>query len=159
MSVDQTPPSQLPTERAVEIIRSFEARLGRSLLPTLSPNDSDQVQAAKLWRWSNIVVAHGTEDDPVLNYANQAAVRLWETDLDTLLKMPSRLTAEPMHRDERAAMLERTLRDGYIDDYQGVRITATGRRFFIERAIVWNVTSADGEPAGQAATFEKSDFI
>ena len=66
---------------------------------------------------------------------------------------PSRLTAEPMHRDERAEMLRRTSRDGYIDDYRGVRISTTGRRFLIERATVWNVLDTAGQPAGQAATF------
>jgi hypothetical protein len=67
--------------------------------------------------------------------------------------MPSRLTAEAPERDERARLLERTARDGYVDDYRGVRISTTGRRFVIERAIVWNLEDADGKPVGQAATF------
>ncbi len=67
--------------------------------------------------------------------------------------MPSRKTAEPVHRDERARMLELTRQQGYIDDYRGVRISAAGRRFRIERAIVWNLVDATGQPAGQAATF------
>ena len=106
-----------------------------------------------------VVVAHGTQADPILNYANQSALQLWEVDLPTLLQMPSRLTAEPLHRDERARLLERTTRDGYVDDYRGIRISSTGRRFLIEQATVWNVVSSDGVPAGQAATFSRWTLV
>ncbi|HEY1064497.1 MAG TPA: MEKHLA domain-containing protein, partial [Pirellulales bacterium] len=87
--------------------------------------------------------------------ANHTALTLWEMDVETITRTPSRLTAEPVHRDERARLLERTARDGYVDDYQGVRISSTGRRFRIEQAIVWNLFAAKSgsEPAGQAATF------
>ena len=63
------------------------------------------------------------------------------------------MTAEPMHRDERAQLLERTTRDGYVDDYRGIRISSSGRRFQIEQAVVWNLTDESGDYAGQAATF------
>jgi len=99
------------------------------------------------------VVSHGTEADPILNYANAAALALWEMTPAQFMQTPSRLTAEPMHRDERARLLERTRRDGYADDYSGVRISATGKRFRIERAIVWNLTDAVGSHRGQAAMF------
>jgi hypothetical protein len=36
-----------------------------------------------------------------------------------------------------------------------VRITRTGRRFKIERAIVWNLIDAAGTIHGQAATFDQ----
>jgi hypothetical protein len=101
-----------------------------------------------------VVVSHGTQADPVLNYGNRLALDLWETDLPTLTQMPSRLTAEPVHRDERARLMARALRDGFVDDYQGVRISLTGRRFRIEQAIIWNLTTLNGIPAGQAATFD-----
>jgi hypothetical protein len=79
--------------------------------------------------------------------------------LETLLRTPSRLTAEPVHRDERARLLERTTRDGYVDDYSGIRITATGRRFRINQAVVWNLIDAGGRYAGQAATFDRWDWL
>jgi len=101
-----------------------------------------------------VVVAHGTQADPILNYGNAAALRLWEFDLETLLRTPSRMTAEPMHRDERARLLERTTRQGFVDDYSGIRISATGRRFLIERATVWNLLDEQERPVGQAATFQ-----
>lgn len=149
--------------RSLEIMRSFEQLLGRPLIRDCAVSgraltEGEAREAARrLDEAPFVVVAHGIEDDPILNYANQAALNLWETDRETLLQMPSRKTAEPMHRDERAQMLERTGRDGYIDDYQGVRISATGKRFRIEQAVVWNVVDEDGAPAGQAATF--SDWM
>jgi len=63
------------------------------------------------------------------------------------------MTAEPVHRQERERLLERTARQGFVDDYQGIRISVSGRRFRIERAIVWNVLDVTGRKIGQAATF------
>lgn len=68
-------------------------------------------------------------------------------------RLPSRLSAEPLHRDERARLLDRVTRDGYIDDYSGIRISATGRRFRIEQAV--DLIDADGAIHGQAATFDR----
>lgn len=104
-----------------------------------------------------VVVSHGIEADPILSYGNRMALELWEIDIPTLLQTPSRMTAEPMHRDERSRLLTRTSEDGYVDDYSGIRISQTGQRFRIDQAIVWNLMDADGEHCGQAATF--SDWI
>jgi hypothetical protein len=80
-------------------------------------------------------------------------------DLETLTRTPSRLTAEPMHRDERAEFLRRVREQGFIDDYSGIRISSKGRRFRIGQATVWNVTDALGNYAGQAATFSNWEFL
>ena len=102
-----------------------------------------------------VVVSHGTQADPILNYGNLLAQQLWEMDAQTLTSIPSRLTAEPMHRDERAEMMARALRDGFVDDYRGIRISRTGKRFLIERAVIWNLQDAAGRRLGQAATFSE----
>lgn len=133
------------------LLDSFRRWLGRDLIARGGADDD----ARSLFEAPLIVVSHGTQADPILNYGNRAALELWELDLSTLLTMPSRLTAEPMHRDERARLLERTARDGYVDDYRGIRISRTGRRFLIEQAIVWNLIDAEGERVGQAATFSE----
>ena len=77
----------------------------------------------------------------------------WQTDIPTLTSMPSRLTAEPMHRDERAQLMARAAKDGFVDDYRGIRISSTGKRFLIEQAIIWNLVDEHGVHVGQAATF------
>ena len=133
------------------LLDSFARLLGRELIPRAG---SALAQAERLFHAPFVVVSHGTEADPVLDYGNAVALGLWEMDLATFTRTPSRLTAEPVHRDERARLLERTRRDGFVDDYAGVRISATGRRFRIERAIVWNLVDAAGGHHGQAATFD-----
>lgn len=134
------------------LLDSFARLLGRELL---SREGSDLDQAQRLFAAPFVVVSHGTESDPVLNYGNAQALALWEMTWDELTRTPSRLTAEPVHRDERARLLERTRRHGYVDDYAGVRVSATRQRFRIERAIVWNLADAAGNHCGQAATFDR----
>jgi hypothetical protein len=138
------------------LLDSYEKALGRPLIPRSGDDGKD---AEALYHAPFVVVSHGTEADPVLNYGNATALALWETDWSTLTRLPSRLTAEPVAREERAAMLERARRDGYIADYAGVRIATSGRRFRIENAIVWNLVDVNGQPAGQAATFADWKFL
>jgi hypothetical protein len=76
-----------------------------------------------------------------------------------LTRTPSRLTAEVPEREERARLLAAVAARGYIDDYSGVRIAKSGRRFRIERATVWNVSGQDSAPRGQAATFAAWEFL
>ncbi len=140
------------------LLDSFRRRLGRELVPEETSTETDRStierRRAALDRLSAVVVAHDTRPDPVFVYANLAALALWEMPAETFLGMPSRLSAEPLHRDERARLMERTKRMGFVDDYQGIRISATGRRFRIEQAILWNI-ELDGRLIGQAATFDR----
>jgi hypothetical protein len=138
------------------LLDSFRERVGRELIER---SGDDVVDARRLFDAPRVVVSHGTQADPILNYGNRTALKLWETDFATLVTMPSRLTAEAPERDERARLLERTARDGYVDDYRGIRISTSGRRFLIERAIVWNLCDAQRRPVGQAATFAEWSFL
>jgi len=133
------------------LLDSFVRLLGRELV---SRGGTPAEQADRLFYAPFVVVSHGTEPDPVLNYGNAEALRLWEMTWEELTQTPSRLTAEPVHRDERARLLARTREHGYVDDYSGIRISKLGKRFRIDRAIVWNLMDADGRHRGQAATFD-----
>jgi PAS domain-containing protein len=146
------PGSRPVVEQVQLLLDSFARLLGRELI---ARDGSPVEQAERLFRSPFVVVSHGTEADPILNYGNAAALALWELSPEELRRTPSRLTAEPVHRDERARLLERTRRDGFVDDYSGVRISKSGKRFRIERAIVWNLADAAGVPRGQAATFDR----
>ena len=106
-----------------------------------------------------VLVSHGTEADPILNYGNATALTLWEMTWDELTRTPSRLTAEAPQREERARLLKAVTERGFIDDYSGVRISKTGRRFHISRATVWNLVTDRGQPCGQAAMFDRWEFI
>ncbi len=118
-----------------------------------------QEQAERLFKSPFVVASHGLQDDPILNYGNQAALDLWEMDWEQFIQTPSRLTAEPVNREERARMLEQAKTHGYIADYRGVRISRSGKRFLVERATVWNIQKPDGTPLGQAATFSNWTYL
>ncbi|HIH44407.1 MAG TPA: MEKHLA domain-containing protein, partial [Candidatus Methanoperedenaceae archaeon] len=72
---------------------------------------------------------------------------------------PSRITAEPVNREERARVLEQVRQNGFTDSYQGVRISRTGRRFLVEQATVWNILDENERYAGQAATFSQWRYL
>lgn len=110
-------------------------------------------QARILFETPFVVVSHGVEHDPILNYGNQRALDLWELSWDQFIQTPSRLTAEPDNRPERGRMLEQAKANGYFDGYRGVRISSTGRRFLVEQALIWTVIDSAQKPIGQAATF------
>ncbi|GDX90806.1 hypothetical protein LBMAG46_08110 [Planctomycetia bacterium] len=139
-------------QQAQLMLDSYSRHTGRQLLER---SDDPIDEARRLYHAPFVVVSHGTQADPILNYGNLLAQQLWEMDAQTLTSIPSRLTAEPMHRDERAEMMARALRDGFVDDYRGIRISRTGKRFLIEQAVIWNLQDAAGRRLGQAATFSE----
>lgn len=142
-------------EHARLLISSYRHWTGRDLI---DPGMSPQQQSRALYEVSFVVASHGTGDDPIFNYGNRAALVLFETGWNDFTSTPSRLSAEPMDREERAQLLDRVDREGFIDDYSGVRITSTGRRFRIRRATVWNVIDANGAPRGQAVIFRDWEY-
>jgi len=142
-----SPENGYQTAHARLLLSSFRRFVGRALV------EDGPDAAERLLKADFVVVSHGTEADPILNYGNLAALRLWETDWESLTAMPSRKTAEPIHREARADLLARAAEHGFIDDYTGIRISATGRRFRIRNAIIWNLIDEAGAPSGQAATF------
>ena len=138
------------------LLNSFRHWTGRELLERAGGSD---YQAHALFQSPFVVVSHGVEEDPLLNYGNQLALELWEMTWEDLTQTASRLTAEPMNRAEREWMLEQARTRGYLDTYRGVRITSTGRRFLVENALIWNVVDAAGRRVGQAATFSQWTWL
>ena len=120
------------------LARSLKHWTGRELLPGIF---NPAGLAKKIFQAPFVVVSHGTEADPILNYGNAAALALWEMSWEELTRTPSRLTAEAPNREERARLLDVVTKRGFIDDYSGVRISKSGRRFRISRATVWNLIS------------------
>ena len=138
------------------LARSLKILTERELLPGAAepPELAEQVFHAPF-----VLVSHGTEADPILNYGNRAALELWEMSWTELTRTPSRLTAEAPNRAERARLLAAVTQRGFIDDYSGVRISKSGRRFRIDRATVWNLLTETGQPCGQAAMFDRWEFL
>jgi hypothetical protein len=140
-------------EHVALLAESYRSLTGRELIPTELVGPVER--ARWLYRAPVFVASHDGAADPVFNYANLTAQSLFELDWPAFTSTPSRFTAEEPNRAERARLLERVREHGFIDDYAGVRISKTGRRFRIENATVWSVSDDTGRIIGQAATFDR----
>ncbi|OIO72185.1 MAG: MEKHLA domain-containing protein [Zetaproteobacteria bacterium CG_4_9_14_3_um_filter_49_83] len=147
-NAEPNPANNFLAAHAGLLISSFRRLTGRDLVCCEEPA-SDLPRA--LFEAPFAVLSHTTDADPVFNYANQTAMQLFEMDWQTFTHLPSRHSAEPLAREERARLLERVTCNGFVDDYRGVRISATGKRFLLEEATVWNLIDEDGIYCGQAA--------
>lgn len=101
------------------------------------------------------VLAHNTDPDPRFIYANRAAQACFEYTWEELTSLPSRLSAEAPNREERQRLLNEVSWRGHATGYAGLRISKTGRRFWIEDGIVWQLLGGDGVVRGQAAAFPR----
>lgn len=138
------------------LLDSYAHWLRQDLIPR---KGDPMAQAQALFSVPFVVVSHGIQSDPILNYGNQTTLTLWEMSWEKLTQTPSRLTAESVHQDERQRMLAGLSQQGFIDDYQGIRISSSGKRFRVQDAIVWNIVDNLGQNHGQAATFSNWQFL
>ena len=135
------------------MVNSLERLTGRQLYPDFSTDNEDVAKA--IFDAPFALVSHGTQPDPIFNYANRTALTLFEMTWAEFTALPSRMSAEPLLRDERERLMLRVRNFGYIDDYQGIRISSSGHRFRIERATVWNLYDHTNNLTGQAAMFSQ----
>ncbi|UWQ80719.1 MEKHLA domain-containing protein [Leisingera sp. S132] len=145
------PQNSYQAQHAELLLSSFAKVTGRKLL--------ESADAEALYHAPFPVLSHNTAADPVLTYGNLAAQVLWGMGWEQLTSMPSRLTAEPAHREQRDAMFAEMRAKGFIEDYAGVRISASGRRFEIRGAVIWPLLGPDGVKLGEAASFRDYRFI
>ena len=138
------------------LVKSYQQLLGKQLVNGV--NSPGELSKA-LFYAPFALVSHGTQTDPIFNYGNQTALQLWSISWDELVQTPSRLSAEPVNRATRSAMLEQAAAKGYIDNYEGVRISTTGKKFSIEQAIIWNLVDEKETYCGQAATFSNWTWL
>lgn len=136
-------------EHSILLADSFERVTGQRL-----PADALTLYSAPF-----ALVSHGTQADPVFNYANVYAQRLFGYSWDEFITLPSRLSAREPERDERARLLELVTLQGYIGDYCGVRVRRDGTLFRISHATVWKVLDAQGVVRGQAAMFSEVEEL
>lgn len=143
-------------EHALLLKNSYRQLLSKDLMPDTG---SDKQFAEQLFHAPFIVVSHNNASDPVFNYANLKALELFELSWEDLIQLPSRCSAEPVNQAERERLLALVTNQGYINHYQGIRISSTGKRFMIKNAVVWNLIDTKGDYKGQAAQFEDWEFI
>jgi hypothetical protein len=64
-----------------------------------------------------------------------------------------------MGRAERDRFFEAVTSNGYIENYTSIRISSTGRRFYIVNTTVWNLVDESGSYQGQAAAFSEYRYL
>ena len=110
-------------EHAELILSCLFRMTGRNLV---DPEQSDKERYRLLFEAPFCIVSHNTEDDPVFNYGNIAALELFEMKWGDFIRLPSRFSAEQQIREERERLLARVAEQGFIEDYKGVRISSSG---------------------------------
>jgi hypothetical protein len=151
-------------QHSQRLLKSFQHWTGRSLLdsPTLNPSalsvKSLESLAQDLFEAPFVVVSHGMEADPIFNYGNRQALELWELDWQSFTRRFSRQSVAPVEQEAREKLLAEAKQEGYIKNYRGIRTSSTGRQFWIENVILWNVLDEQQQSCGQAATFTQWQF-
>ena len=142
-------------EHIRNVLNSFERLTGKTLIKRVNP-DKDFLSIEK---GSFVLVSHNSSKNPILNFGNQFALRLWEMNWEEFVKTPSSKTAEVDLREDRSEMLKVVSKYGYFNNYEGIRVSSSGKRFKIKKAIIWNVNDDEGRFLGQAAYFESLEYL
>lgn len=120
---------------------------------------SVEEQAKQAFNSDYALLAHNASNEPVFNYANKTALKLFEMSWEEFTTMPSKYSAESDERGKREKLLADVAEKGYSKDYSGIRVSKTGRRFEIKNAIIWNVYDSENNRIGQAAVFDEYDYL
>jgi hypothetical protein len=129
------------------LTRSYARLVGRPLVP-------EGRGAAWLYHEAPFaVVAHNTDADPRFIYGNKTAQNCFEYPWAEFTQLHSRASAEPPNRFERQRVLESVAQNGCVTGYSGLRISRSGRRFWIQDGVVWQLMNEIGISFGQAAMF------
>jgi hypothetical protein len=143
-------------EHVLDIRNSYRQLALNDLFPDFQ---TDGQFARQLFHAPFALVSHDSASDPVFNYANLKALELFESSWEDFTRLPSRQSAEPIHRADRDRLLAEVSKNGYINRYEGVRVSRTGKRFLIKNAIVWNIFDKNQCYKGQAAWFNEWQYV
>lgn len=138
------------------LLKSYENFFAESLVSNV---DDPASALEELWSADFVVVSHGIGTDPIFNFGNKTALTLFELGFIEFTKLPSRKSAEQISQTDRNELLAEVTKNGCINNYTGVRVSSTGKRFFIKNAKVWNLYDENSDYYGQAAMFKSWERI
>jgi len=144
------PSNQFHQDQVQLILDSYRHWTGEDLI--IFPLPEADTLGETVYRAPFALVSHGTEVDPIFNYANRMALEAFGYSWEEWITLPSRFSAEAPNRAARQKLLDAVNQRGYSDGYQGIRIGRQGR-FEIRAAQVWNLLDSSGTARGQAACF------
>ena len=135
------------------LLISYQRAFAQPLLVCDQSGPFHRTAAQELFASPIAVLAHDHSPDPLLTYVNNKALRIWGHRWQTMVGMPSRLTAEESEQCERASALQQAHQSAGLRGYGGIRINQEGRRFMIHNARIWPLWNDNNEVCGQAAAF------
>ena len=135
------------------LLTSYQNSYGKKLLDSSKSLYSVKNAGAILFNIKNPVMAHDNAKDPCLNYANDAALKLWNMGWNEMIGMPSRLTTPKKEQEQRNKALSQATKTQAIKNYQGIRVNSKGELFIIKNARIWTILDEQGNIFGQGATF------
>lgn len=140
---------------ASSLYRLFATSYARWLKQPLVDAELSDEQAAR-WLYEEApfgLLAHDTRADPLFIYGNLVAQRCFEYSWDELMLLPSRLSAPPQQVEDRRQFLEQVRKESFATGYRGLRVSKSGRSFWINDGVVWQLVDQAGVLRGQAALF------
>ncbi|GIL72948.1 hypothetical protein Vretifemale_3190 [Volvox reticuliferus] len=98
--------------------------------------------------------------DPIYTYGNRAALELFETTWEELLRTPSRKSAadDPNTQKDRNGLLDKAAETGVVSGFEVWRVSKSGRRFKIKDGTLFNIMDREGNKLGQAAVFYRYEL-
>jgi hypothetical protein len=138
------------------LLHSYQHWTGESVLDL---NASPEDIALTLFEAPFVMVSHGIEANPIFNYANRQALKLWELTWNDFIQMPSRKSADEASQEDRQYLLTEAATKGFVRNYSGIRISNTGKRFYIKDTVLWNVFDENKQRCGQAAFFSNWQYL
>ncbi len=135
------------------LLKSYYQAYGEHLITTSKHFHSTHEAGTILFTMPYPVMAHDNTTDPCLSYANSAALQLWGRCWETMIGMPSRLTAPTTEYEQRKYALIQARENHAIKNYQGIRVNRKGELFIIKNVRIWTIWDEEGCIYGQAATF------
>ena len=138
------------------LLHSYQHWTGESLLYL---NASSEDIALSLFEAPFVMVSHGTETNPIFNYGNHRALELWELSWNDFIQMPSRKSVDEAWQEDRESLLAEVVTEGFTRNYSGIRISSTGKRFYIKDVALWNVFDENKQRCGQAAFFSNWEYL
>ena len=88
------------------LLISYQRAFAQPLLVCDQSGPFNRTAAQELFASPIAVLAHDHSADPLLTYVNSTALRIWGHSWQTMVGMPSRLTAEESEQRERANALQ-----------------------------------------------------
>ncbi|KAA6424741.1 MAG: hypothetical protein FRX49_05408 [Trebouxia sp. A1-2] len=146
------------------MVESYKRKVGKPIM-----DDAEIHEITKLlWEAPYGVISHDIEEDPdnpKYDYANKAALDLFQATWDELIGQPSSCTTEDVNQAsasqniaDRQKLLKQTQDEGTAAVHSYWRKGLKGRPVCISNGLLWNIEAPSGALIGQAIAIHEWEF-